>query len=158
MPVETSPMTIAVQALAATGMSDTNIAATLQINRATAWRHKHKDLLDPELIAHATKTIADKMLLGATAAMDTFLDKAESNELRGCSPSALIKMSATAMDAARTYTASSGDRSFLGDTLSQYGVSTSHSVSRVTVERVTVDTKASASTPQPVVVSGIENT
>jgi hypothetical protein len=131
---------LAIKALAASGMKPLQIAAQLGVNRATVWRHRHDDLLDPALIQHASKTIADKMLLGATAAMDTFLDKAEEGQLNLCSPSALIKMSATALEASQAYAMACGANSFLKDTLSNYGVEQSHSVSRVTMEqRLTVE-------------------
>jgi hypothetical protein len=133
-------------ALLQTGHGPSTVAKQLGISRATVWTLRHQALLDPALIQHASKTIADKMLLGATAAMDTFLDKAEEGQLNQCSPSALIKMSATALEASQAYAMACGANSFLKDTLSNYGVEQSHSVSRVTMEqRITVEA-ASAST------------
>jgi hypothetical protein len=147
MPVvhETPEKLLAVQALAAMGKGDTEIARTLRMDRSTAWRLRHKELLQPELLDHAAKTLANKMILSATAALDSFLDKAEANELGDEPPGALIKMASTAMESASLYAAHSGTSSIVSDLAAQLGIVQSHSVSRMTLEqKITVESASKA--------------
>lgn len=138
-------------ALIESGIPSKIAARDLKICQATVWRDKHRDLLDPEILAHANKTISDKMVLGATAAMDEFLDQVATGALTLSKPGALVKMASNALEAAGRYSALCGAQSFLKDTLAQYGVEPSHSVSRITLEqRVTVENNSA--TPQPVVM------
>jgi hypothetical protein len=122
------------------GRTEREIVAAVGCVRSTVWKIKHQDLLDPELVDHASRTIANKLLLGATAAMDTYLDKATAGELNKEQPGRLIKMAATALDSYSTYAALSGAKDVLNNMLSDFGVQPSHSASRMTVEqKITVE-------------------
>ena len=126
---------LAAQALFQAGQTCRQVAKTLGISAATAWQYKHAELLDPVLVQHVSKTLADKALLSANAAVDVFLDKAESGELAGESPIALAKAASVLMQSAGAYAALSGAKDTLASFVDDFGLSPSHTSSKVTLTK-----------------------
>lgn len=139
---------VAVQALYAQGKSTREIAQILGMDRSTAWRLRHQVNHDQETIQHASKSIADRLLLVASHATDTVLDKAESGELDELQPKQLVDMAANALRSAGEYAALSGAKDLMTSIMSDYGIESSHSSSRLTLtKQLTIE-----QTPQPVVI------
>lgn len=133
---------LAIEALFAQGKNAREIAETLGIHRSTVWRMRHQSLLDPSLIQHVSKTLADKALLGANAAVDTFLDKAENGELDKESPIALAKAASVLMQSAGAYAALSGAKDTLSQFVDDFGLAPTHTASKFTItktQQVVVD-------------------
>lgn len=133
---------LAAQALYEQGYSCSKVAKQLNVSRATAWRLKHSTLLDPSLIQHVSKTLADKALLGANAAVDTFLDKAENGELAHETPMALAKSASILMQSAGAYAALSGAKDTLSQFVDDFGLQPTHTASKLTItktQQVVVD-------------------
>jgi hypothetical protein len=138
---------LAASALYQQGKSSREVAQILGCSPATAWRLKHRELLDPALIQHVSQTIATKAMLGANAAIDTLLDKAESDELKESTPAALAKTASILLQSATAYAASSGAKDTFLQMVEEFGLQTSHTSSTLTVtQRVTL----TSSTPAPV--------
>lgn len=125
------------------------MARKLGLSPSTAWRLKHQHLLDPDLIQHVAKTIADKTLLCANAAVDTFLDQADNGELSKQTPIQLAKAASVLLQASGAYAALSGARDTFSAIVSEYGITPSHATSRVTVEQKITVESATHSTPEP---------
>lgn len=126
---------LAAQALFQSGKSCREVAKTLGISPATAWQYKHAELLDPSLVQHVSKTLADKALLSANAAVDTFLDKAENGELAKESPIALAKAASVLMQSAGAYAALSGAKDTLSQFVDEFGLQPTHASSKLTVTK-----------------------
>lgn len=129
-------------ALLAQGQSCIAVAKQLGVSRSTVWRLRHQDLLDPELVQHASKSLADKTLLGATAAIDTFLDQAQNGELSKCHPLQLAKAVSVLAQSSGAYAALTGAQDTFAKLAAEYGIEPSHSVSRLTVtKQVSIESK-----------------
>lgn len=138
--IATPAVILAAQAMYENGQSTRDVAKSLHLSPATAWRLKHTAILDPEIVQHASKTIADKLLLSATAAVDTYLDKAQAGELTKERPKDLIRTATLALEGAGQYAALSGAKDMLANAFDTYGIQPSHSASRITLEqKVTVE-------------------
>lgn len=124
---------LAAQALYEQGASTTEVAKTLKISRASAWRLKHQALLEPGLIQHVSKTLADKALLSANAAIDAFLDQAETGALAKQAPVSLAKAASVLMQSAGAYAALSGAKDTLSSFVDEFGLTPSATSSRLTL-------------------------
>lgn len=127
-------------ALFETGVSIRSVAKQLNISPHTAWALKHRDIPDPSLIQHISKTISDKLLLAASSATDTILDKAMNDELKDERPIELAKMASICLQSAGAYAALSGAKDTMSAIAHEFGIQSSHSASRVTLEqKITVE-------------------
>lgn len=139
------------QSLYEQGQSVRQVARHLGCSPATAWKYKHTALLDPDLIQHASKTISDKALLGATAAIDEILDQAETGQLKHSTPAALAKTASILMQSSQAYAAATGVRDTLASMMESFGLQPSHTASSLTVTQ-SVSVTVSGSAPAPRVV------
>lgn len=124
---------LAVEALFAQGKNAREIAETLNISRSTVWRLRHQSLADPQLIQHVSKTLADKALLSANAAIDAFLDQAETGALAKQAPVSLAKAASVLMQSAGAYAALSGAKDTLSSFVDEFGLTPSATSSRLTL-------------------------
>ena len=128
------------QAMFQMGSTVRQVAETLKISPYSAWSFKQREAVDPGLVQHLSKTITDKLLLAASSATDSILDKAMNGELKAEKPIELAKMASICLQSAGAYAALSGAKDTLGAIANEFGIGTSHSVSRVTLEqKVTVE-------------------
>lgn len=152
-PVSTLANLATAKALFQTGASIRSVAKTLGVSPYSAWTFKHQDHPAPELVHSVSTTLADRMTLASSAAVDVLLDKALDGKLDEERAIDLAKMSSILAQSAGAYAALSGAKDTMSAMFSEFGISQSHSASRVTLEqKITVE-----STPQPVVVNGLEN-
>ena len=150
--VSTPASLLTASAMYAAGSSSREVAKVLGVSPATAWRMKHQDILDPVLVQHASKTITDKMLLASTGAIDDLLERAVSGGFKEEKAVDLAKIASICLQSAGAYAAASGQGNTLGQLAAEFGIGSSHSVSRVTLEqKVTVE---SASTHASIAVLG----
>lgn len=145
---------LAATALYEAGKSTREVAAALGIDKTTAWRLRHKTPLDPDLVKSCSKRVSDTLILTATMAAETALDRGF-NGFEGVATKDLVIMAGKALESAGNYAAATGQNSGLGDLLSAFGIERSHSVSRVTM---TQSVSIEQATPQPVVITQIEKT
>lgn len=151
--VSTPANILTAQAMYQAGSSTREVAKFLGVSPYTAWAFKHREVIDPTLVHHISKTISDKLLLAASSATDVILDKAMNDELKDEKPIELAKMASICLQSAGAYAALSGAKDTLGAIAAEFGISPSHSASRVTLEqKITVE--STTHTPQPVVVVG----
>jgi hypothetical protein len=156
--VSTTANHLTAHALFQTGASIRSVAQTLGISPYSAWALKHRDLPDPSLVHHISKTISDKLLLAASSATDVILDKAMNDELKDEKPIELAKMASICLQSAGAYAALSGAKDTLGAIAAEFGIAPSHSASRVTLEQKITVESSQPRTPQPVVFHDLENT
>jgi hypothetical protein len=139
---------LAVESLFAAGKTARQIAETLGMNRSTVWRMRHASLVDPALIQHVSKSLADKALLGANAAVDEFLDKAEAGELANESPIALAKAASVLMQSAGAYAALSGAKDTLSQFVDEFGLAPTHTASKLTLTKTITVEQSQNNEPQ----------
>lgn len=139
---------LAVEALFAAGKTARQIAETLGMDRSTVWRMRHASLVDPALIQHVSKSLADKALLGANAAVDEFLDKAENGDLANESPIALAKAASVLMQSAGAYAALSGAKDTLSQFVDEFGLAPTHTASKLTLTKTITVEQSQNNEPQ----------
>jgi hypothetical protein len=123
------------------GASVRKVAQTLDISRATAASLRHTELLDPALIHHVSRHLSTKQLLVSDGATNELLDKALNGELKNEKPIELAKIASIMAQSSVAYASVCGARDTLGALASQYGLESSHSVSKVTVtQAVSIET------------------
>ena len=126
---------VAASALYERGYSSRQVAKELGLSPATAWRLKHQALADPELIRDATKSIANKMVLASTGAMDELLDRVETGKLNTERAVDLAKIASICLQSAGAYSALSGAKDLMSNLSESYGIQPSHSSSRMTFKQ-----------------------
>lgn len=137
----------------AQGLSIRQVANKLGISSSSAWKLKSDDRVDPDAFHLVSKTLANKLLLASSGATDALLDQIEEGKLAEEKPIELAKIASITAQAAGAYSMQSGAADTLSQLMTHYGLEPSQSVSRVTVtQQIAVE-----STPQPVVVHGLEN-
>jgi transcriptional regulator with XRE-family HTH domain len=144
---------LAVEALFAAGKTARQIAETLGMDRSTVWRMRHASLVDPALIQHVSKSLADKALLGANAAVDEFLDKAENGDLANESPIALAKAASVLMQSAGAYAALSGAKDTLSQFVDEFGLAPTHTASKLTLTKTVTIEQSQNNEPQ--IINGL---
>jgi acyl-CoA synthetase (AMP-forming)/AMP-acid ligase II len=146
---------VVVKSQLALGVPMGKIAESLGIAHSTVREIRSDDRLQPELIAHASKHLANKMLLAANAATDTLLDQADEGKFAEHKPLELAKTIALLTQAAGQYAAQCGNSGSMSELLNAYGMTESSSVSKVTLTERSITLESVQGTPQPVVIQAI---
>lgn len=142
--VSTTANILTAQAMYQTGASVRDVARALGVSPYSAWAFKQREVIDPTLVHHISKSISDKLLLAANSATETILDKAMDGELSKEKPIELAKIASICLQSAGAYAALSGAKDTLSAMAAEYGITGSHSASRVTMEqKITVESLGS---------------
>lgn len=146
---------LTVKSQLALGIPMGKIAESLGIAHSTVREIRSDDRLQPELIAHASKHLANKMLLAANHATEALLDQADEGKFAEHKPLELAKTIALLTQAAGQYAAQCGNSGSMADLLNAYGMTESSSVSKITLTERQISIESHTPTPQPVVMNAL---
>ena len=95
--------------------------------------------LNPELVQAVSANLSDRLTLAGSAAVDCILDQALSGTLKKEPALGLAKMAQLLLHSAGIVTDQHGGKDTMSKFLSELGVQSSHAVSRLTLEKITVE-------------------